>query len=298
MKDRILKYKYSVPVLYSVFFLFVFLLFLVVTFPTNGIRKRLVSEINANSPYRVEIKKVDISPFLNINLDGVTIRKSAGQVIHVDHLQVKPSIMGLLGSSSDYPFTAKLLGGEVKGTVSLNNSNQSIKEVHAAVGNLRIDDISGFIADGGNETLSLQGELDGVFHLVFDPAPRGNFNFVVKGLNITNIKVKGMNLPSFTELNSTIQGDITGRETIIKEWVVKGDEFDLNIKGTTPLIWEMNRGGVIDLGYNLQITGRKFAMYKNMLRPYLAQRRDGSLGGKIIGTINNPEFKKDSIKRF
>ena len=298
MKDRILKYKYSVPMLYSVFFIFVFLLFVVITFPANGIKKRLVSEINANSPYHVEIKKVDISAFLNINLDGITIRKSANQVIEVDRLQVKPSILGLLSSSSDYPFTAKLLGGEVKGTVSLNNNNQSIKEVNATVSNVAIEGISDFLAEEGNETLSLRGVLDGAFHVVFDPAPRGDFNFDVKGLDITNIKVKGMNLPSFTELTSTMQGDISGRKTIIKEWVVKCDDFDLNIKGTTPLIWEMSKGGVIDLGYSLQITGQKFAMYKNMLRPYLAQHRDGSLGGKIIGTINNPEFKKDSIKRF
>ena len=42
----------------------------------------------------------------------------------------------------------------------------------------------------------------------------------------------------------------------------------------------------------------EYAKYKGILSPYLAQQRDGSLGGKIIGTVSNPKFEKGSVKRF
>jgi hypothetical protein len=40
------------------------------------------------------------------------------------------------------------------------------------------------------------------------------------------------------------------------------------------------------------------AKYKGLLAPYLATQRDGSLGGKILGTIKNPRFEKGTITRF
>ncbi len=58
----------------------------------------------------------------------------------------------------------------------------------------------------------------------------------------------------------------------------------------------MSHGGILDLGYRVEITNKDLVKYKTFLSPYLAQYRDGSLGGKILGTVNNPRFEKDSVK--
>jgi hypothetical protein len=61
-----------------------------------------------------------------------------------------------------------------------------------------------------------------------------------------------------------------------------------------PLIWKVKRGGVIDLGLKLQLTGPKFGVFKNVLASYLLPQGNGILGGKIAGTIYNPRLVKDS----
>jgi len=106
-------------------------------------------------------------------------------------------------------------------------------------------------------------------------------------------------LPSLGNLKSRFNGVIENKLTNIKELSVKGDGIDLQITGTAPLPWEIFKGGgILDLGYRVEITGNDLVKYKAFLYPYLAKHRDGSLGGKIVGTIKNPRFEKGSVKRF
>jgi hypothetical protein len=56
----------------------------------------------------------------------------------------------------------------------------------------------------------------------------------------------------------------------------------------------MSQGGILDLGYRVEITDPKLSKYQTFLEPYLAKYRDGSLGGKILGTLMNPRFEKGS----
>ena len=63
-------------------------------------------------------------------------------------------------------------------------------------------------------------------------------------------------------------------------------------------VLHLSEGGILDLGYRVEINDNDLAKYKTFLTPYLAQHRDGSLGGKILGTVMNPRFEKGSVKRF
>ena len=104
--------------------------------------------------------------------------------------------------------------------------------------------------------------------------------------------------PSLSNLKSRFNGDIEDNLTNIKELSMKGNGIDIQITGTIPLLWEISKGGILDLGYRVEITDSDLAKYKTFLSPYLAKHRDGSLGGKILGTVKNPRFEKGSVKRF
>ena len=299
MKDKIRNYKYFVPLSYISFFVVAFFVFLFMTFPGDIVKQRIISEIQNSTPYKIDIKNADISPLLNVNLKGVKIYKSQNQFLELDSLTIKPSLFSVFSDSPKVPFNAKLHGGEIEGAVRFNKQKNSLQEIKVSIKQLKIDSIPDLISGDGSGEILMNGILNGDLYIQFDPVPKGEFSFEVKGLKIDNLKVKGMKLPSLGNLKSRFNGIIENKLTNIKELSVKGEGIDLQITGTAPLLWEISKGGgILDLGYRIEITDNDLVKYKAFLSPYLAKYRDGSLGGKIVGTIKNPRFEKGSVKRF
>ncbi|MCK5390801.1 MAG: type II secretion system protein GspN [Deltaproteobacteria bacterium] len=298
MKDKIRNYKYFVPLSYITFFVVAFFVFLIMTFPGDIVKQRIVSEIQNSTPYKVDIQSADVSALLNVNLKGVKIYKSQNQFLELDSLTIKPSLFSVFSDSPKVPFNAKLQGGEIEGTVRLSKQNNGIQEIQATIKQVKVDSIPALISQDGEGGILINGVMDGELYVQFDPMPKGEFSFEVEELNIDNLKVKGMKLPSLSNLKSRFNGNIEDNLTNIKELSMKGNGIDIQITGTAPILWEISKGGILDLGYRIEITNNDLAKYKTFLSPYLAKHRDGSLGGKILGTIKNPRFEKDSVKRF
>lgn len=296
MKEKFMKLVRKKPLSYGIFFLLAFLFFLVITFPGDIIKNRIIAEIESATPYKAEIEKASVTPLLNVKLSGVKLYKSKDRFLPIDSLNIRPSIIGMITGSRKFPFEAKLLNGAVKGSVVMSASSPS--EIEATVKNIAIDSIPGFLSTDSGKVISLGGVMSGSMDIVLEPQPKGDFEFEIDGLSMKDIKVKGMTLPSFTDLKSVVKGNIQANKTNIEAFSVTGKDIDLEINGTTPLLWEIPKGGLIDLGYRLEIKGEQMAKYKTILAPYLATQRDGSLGGKILGTIKNPRFEKGAITRF
>jgi type II secretion system protein N len=258
----------------------------------------LIKEIENSTPYTAEIEGVDISPLLNVSVEGLKLYKSKENSIFLDTVTVSPSLVSLAIGSPKFPFEARLLGGEVSGIIRLDKKNGGINEIEARLDRVAIDTLPAFISQSGNNVPKLGGVLDGQLHVKLGPQADGDFRFTVNGLNIENVKVKGFTLPGFKGLNSVFKGTIEGDTTKIEELSVNGKDIDLMITGTAPLLWEIPKGGLLDLGYRLEMRGPQMAKYKSILTPYLAAQGDGSLGGKILGTVNNPRFEKGAVKRF
>ncbi|MEW6145707.1 MAG: type II secretion system protein GspN [Thermodesulfobacteriota bacterium] len=296
MREKLMKLRHVRPLSYAVFFLAAFLVFLFITFPGDLIKKRIVAELESSTPYKVEIEKASVSPLLSIRLEGVKLYKTKDRFLAIDTLSIRPSVLAFITGSRKFPFKAKLLNGEVEGSVSMAGSRA--KEIDATVKHVSIDSMPALLLSDGGSLFSLGGVMDGSMHIELEPEPKGGFQFEIDRLDIKDIKVKGMSLPSFTGLKSLVKGNIEGKRTNILALNVTGKDINLEITGTTPLFWEIPKGGVIDLGYRLEMKGDQMAKYKALLTPYLATQRDGSLGGKILGTIKNPRFEKGTITRF
>lgn len=296
MREKLMKMRHIKPLSYVVFFLAAFTVFIFITFPGEIIKKRIVAEIESGTPYKVDIEEASISPLLSIELGGVKLYKTKDRFLKIDSLSIRPSVFALILGNKKFPFKAKLLNGEVVGSVSMAGPRTS--EIEATVKHVAIDSIPAFLSSDDAKLLSLGGVLDGSMHIVLEPQPKGEFQFEIDRLYMKDIKVKGLSLPSFTDLKSVVKGNIDGKRTNILAFNVTGKDVDLEITGSTPLFWEIPKGGLIDLGYRLQMKGAQMAKYKGLLAPYLATQRDGSLGGKILGTIKNPRFEKGSITRF
>lgn len=297
MKERFGNFKYRKPFLYALFFIAAFFVFLYTSFPQDGIKSLIVNQITANTPYQADIEGASLSPPLGLNIKELKLYRTKDKMLLVDSLKVRPSVLSLFSSSTVIPFKAELGGGEIKGTLSVNKSGSGLDEIEAEIKNVDIDKIISFVTSS-EQAPDLKGAVDGNLKIAFSPSAVGEFDFTVAGLSVDNINVKGIKLPALKGLQTVFSGNIEGRKTMVETLNVTGGGIELKIAGTAPLIWELQKGGVIDLGYRLEITGGEYAKYKGMLTPYLAQQRDGSLGGKIIGTVNNPKFEKGAAKRF
>ena len=296
MREKLMRMRHIRPLSYVVFFLAAFIVFIFITFPGDLIKKRIIAEIESSTPYKIDIEEAGISPLLSIELSGVKLYKSKDRVLKVDSLSIRPSVFALILGTKKFPFKAKLLNGEVEGSVSMAGSRA--KEIEATVKHVTIDSIPALLSSDDAQLFSLGGVMDGSMHIELEPQAKGEFQFEINRLSMKDIKVKGMSLPSFTDLNSVVKGNIDGKRTNILALNVTGKDIDLEITGSTPLFWDMPKGGLIDLGYRLEMKGAQMAKYKGLLAPYLATQRDGSLGGKILGTVKNPRFEKGTITRF
>ena len=296
MREKLMKMRHIKPLSYIAFFLAAFIVFIFITFPGELIKKRIIAEIEDSTPYKVDIDEASVSPLLSITLSGVKLYKTKDRFLKVDSLSIRPSVLALIFGTRKFPFKAKLLNGEVEGSVSLSGSRT--REIQATVKHIDIDSIPALLSSDDTKLISLGGVMDGSMHIQLEPQAKGEFQFEIDRLNMKDIKVKGLSLPSFTDLKSVVKGNIDGKSTNILAFNVTGKDLDLEITGTTPLLWELHKGGIIDLGYRLEMKGAQMTKYKGLLAPYLATQRDGSLCGKILGTIKNPRFEKGTITRF
>jgi len=298
MKEKLKKYKHIKPVSYTLFFLLVFTLFLFVTFPGDIIKKRIIAEIEGNTPYKADIQKVSVSPLLKVNMEGVKLFKSNALFLQLDRLDLSPSPLSVFSENPKVPFTAKLWGGEISGSIRINKTTGRVSELDATLESVRINSVPSLFSSEAEKSLSLGGVMNGRVNLVMTPPAKGEIQFEITGLALENMKLKGITLPNLTDLTSMFKGTVDGDITKIDQFKIAGADIDLDITGTAPLLWDIPEGGIIDIGYSLQMKGGQMAKYKGLLSPYLATRRDGSLGGKILGTVANPRFEKGSITRF
>ena len=295
MRERIMKSKHFVPSCYSLFFVIVFLVSFYLTIPVESIRQWLISEIETRTPFKADIKNVNVSPILSLNIHNMKLYKAEKQLLNIDELKVRPSLFSLFSDSLNLPFKARLLGGETTGTLIYSKKTKHVEKAEAKITGVKVEKITPFIpAALGNKRLSMQGFLEGNFSIALNPEPQGEFTFGISKLGIKNLRVRGFLFPEFINMESSFKGKIENEITKIEDLKLEGDGLDLAIAGTMPLLWKVKRGGVIDLGLKLQLIGPKFAVFKRVLASYLAPQGNGILGGKIGGTIHNPRLVKNS----
>ena len=128
MKERFRNSKYRKPLLYSLFFLAVFFIFLYSTFPTEGLKQLIVSQIVDNTPFEAEVASVGISPLLSVNIKGLKLYKSSDNVLEIASIKISPSLFSVFSDNPGFSFKARLYGGEIKGALRISKSGGGVRE--------------------------------------------------------------------------------------------------------------------------------------------------------------------------
>ncbi|MGQ0793698.1 MAG: type II secretion system protein GspN [Deltaproteobacteria bacterium] len=279
---------------YALCFLAVFIISFYAAFPTDALKHRIVREIELISGARAEIKSLTLYPFFSIGIEELNIYKTDTPVT-VEQLNLSPSLARLIFSDSVViPFSARLLGGEAEGEVSYNLRTGRVEKAASTLRSVNIDAVPSLISGSGADNPQITGALSGSFSITLGSNPAGAFNFTAQNLGVSNLKVNQFPLPDFTNLKSNFSGAIENNLTKIEKLEFLGEDLDLLLSGAAPVPWQIRKGAVLDLGLRLWVKGKKLAIIKTFLASHLSSQGDGSLEGKIAGTVGAPKVLKHS----
>jgi len=302
MKNKIIRFKYSKSIGYLAFFLTFFLIFLYSTFPSEYLGNLIIRSINKQTPYDISAEKVNVSPFLNFSLKNIRVMVDGREVLFIDDLDIKPSLRTIFSDRLDLPFSATALSGGLDGVIRLDPNSKKVYEFNARANGLNIQKIISSTAKRGEARSypSFAGFLYGEIDISLADQPSGTFKFEIPNLDISNISVEGFSLPDFNDFKTIISGKILNTDMLFDEFSFNGVHTQLLLKGKIPVPWLINKESIIDLPFKFQTTDPKLKVVKNLLdkKKILAMLGDGSLGGKIEGTLGNPRIGKHNTGMF
>ncbi|HSE83559.1 MAG TPA: type II secretion system protein GspN [Thermodesulfobacteriota bacterium] len=285
MRKRMTKSKYFTRAYYILFFILILSLFLYVTFPAEEFRRRIVYEIENRTPFDAEIKSVRISPTLKLTAYGVSLSRAEKPFLNIEDLEVSSSFLNLFSGVSNLPFEAHLLGGETKGILEYDFKREKLVGANAQLSGISIERIMTMVpAELRKQSPLIQGSIDGGFSIKLDSLSKGEFNFKVSKLGLRDIRLKNFAVPDFVDMESVFKGKIDNGMTQVEELRLEGDDIHLKLSGTMPLLWKVHEGGRIDLKFQLLSVGDRLGL----LRAFLTPQKDGTMGGKIVGTLISP----------
>jgi type II secretion system protein N len=290
---RAVESKYFIPVCYTLFFIFAFLVSLYLSFPTESFKQRIIYEIERRTPFEADIKSVSVYPIFSLKIHDMKLYKAKELYLNIDDLKVSPSLFYLLFNKIGLPFKAHLYGGETKGNLVYSLKTGQITRVNGSLEGVNVKGILAIALNDGNS--SIQGVLGGDFSVEFSSGPKGEIILEAKDLWIRNVKpIEGFVLPDFGKLKFNFKSHIENGVTKVEELKFKGNNLDLTLFGTMPILWEISKQGAIDLNVRLRTEGPGRGKL-GFLSAFLSPQSDGSLRGKVVGTFGSPRVVREAI---
>ncbi len=287
--------RYFVPACYMLFFILAFLVFLYLSLPSESFRQRIIYEVQTRTPFDIDVKGLSIYPIFTLKFHDVKLYRTKALYLSIDDLNVSPSLFYLLLKKIALPFRAHLYGGNAKGELVYNSKTGQLIKANGTLEGINLKGIPTISIALGDVNSSIQGVIRGDFSIEFDPQPKGHVVLEAKDLSVKNVRlIQGLPLPDFGRLESDFKSHIENGVTKVEELRFKGNDIDLRLFGTMPLLWEISRQGVIDLDLRIRTGGGNKGKL-SFLSAFLSPESDGSLRGKIVGTFGSPRLVKETI---
>jgi len=296
LKDKIKNSKYFKPLSYVVFFIIIFFFSFYYTLPTDEIRGIIISGIEMNTPFEAKLGAVSIAPIVSVKVQDLELYRGGELYVKLEDVKMRPSLFSLLSKYLRLPFRAKLMSGVVKGNLIYDYKTGQIVGINAKLSGIDVEKFHPIMAGYlGMTDEQLTGILHGDFSLDFSSETSGVFSLKIDNMSISNFRLIGFPIPPFKDLESIFTGKIEDGVTKVDELSFKGNDFDLNMYGSIPPLWNITKGAKIDLMINLNILSDEAKI--GIVRSFLSPKGDGTLGGKILGTFGNPKVVRDTRRQ-
>lgn len=267
-----------------------FILFLYLGFPYESLKRRIIGELEAKTPFVYEIEKVLPHPLLGLSFKNAVIYSIIGtkkvKVLEIERLRVAVPLLQLLGGRISLRLWGEILEGTVEGGLSKSGGQAELTLLGREM-NLRqiqvLRDVVGVEMVGilrGKTALTLgEGDIS---------RQSGTAEFTV-----SEAKFSKLPLPGLAPLGvGLIQGSLEMKRgnVIIKRLAFSGGDFNGEVLGNILLDARLSQSRL-----NLKITIKPSAQFDPKHRVFLSLlgrrgKAEGFYAFSLRGTLGHPQI--------
>ena len=286
--------KISVSLYVGVFFAFL-LIFLLLGFPWDSVEKRVVFEIQSNSPIPVLIGDADIRGLSSIELKDVRVILGDREPLVIDRARVDAGLFSVIFSdNAKISFSVNAYGGKIEGKVSQNKKENKVTSAEVDINSVESSTVSRLFLGGGG--ISVGGKVDGSIKFLGEGESGGisKMEYLISSpsLSVVVEKVRGFAVKEeYKNLSAVLRGTANRFESRVERFSLSNKQLSLEAEGKAPSPLRFRKGAALDLSVTFRPSPEdaKLALVGSFLG---SRGEDGGFSGKIQGTLSKPEIVK------
>lgn len=266
---RFIRRNIKVIVGYTLFCLAAFVLFFIILFPREAIKKRIIYEIELVTETDIRTSGDKWLFPVGLKFTGMELRNRGAVdnplVARIDNIGVDIPLGSITSLSPVSNISAALYGGTVKGTMTLRNNNRLIQADWANIDMSRVEKLKTLVM--------IEGKVSGDMVLrLASNQPEGQIRILLRDGKFDKLKVMGFTLPEtpIDELNGIV--DIKDNTLALKEIRFKNNDIKGSITGTFKLASGSEKGN-LDLAIRFSVSEKMKAQYQDFLS-FISQTKD------------------------
>ena len=269
---------------------FLFILFLYIGFPYEALKRRIIGELEAKTPFRYEIEEIHPHPlsglaFKNIGVYALVDSKKV-KVLGVERLRITLSILPLVWRKVHLRFWGRMLDGTVDGDFSKKGRENQLTLVGRNVNLQRIQ----FLREV--KGMEMAGILKGKTLMTFRKGDLSGHSGSAE-FQISEVMLNRLPLPGIAPLRvGHIQGSIELErgKVIIKQLVSSGGDFNGQVLGNIFLNSHLPQSR-LNLKITIKPSGKFDSRYRMLLSLFGPQSKTGGVYAfSLEGTLLQPRF--------
>lgn len=282
------------PRLYVGLFFALFLLFLLIGFPRDAVEKRIVFEIQSESPVPILIGSASLKGISSVELRDVRVVLGEGGSLLVDRAGISAGLFSIVFSDeARISFSAEAYGGKIDGAFSQNMKKRSPTGAELHVSSMESSTVSQlFLGDSG---VSVAGKVDASVKFLADgeggEISRIEYLVSSPSFSVAVGNVQGFDIgEKYENLSVVLRGTADRFESRVEKFSITGPQISLQADGKAPSPLRLRKGAALDLSITFRPPPEdiKFAL----LGGFFSSSADGTFSGRIQGTLGEPRIAK------
>ena len=270
--------------------IFLFILFLFIGFPYESLKRRIIGELEAKTPFHYEIEKVRPYPLWGLTFKNVVIYASVDskkiKVLGVERIRITGSLLPLLWRKVSLRLWGKILGGTMEGRFSKRREQGELTLLGRDVNLQRIHILRDVVG------VEMEGILEGktMFTLGGGGISKqsGSAEFVISEAILSKLPLPGVTPLRVGRIQCNIE--LKGGNIIIKRLAFTGGDLKGKVLGNIFLNSHFSQSRL-----NLRITiepSAKFDPRHRVLLSLLGRegQTEGSYAFSLRGTVGRPRL--------
>ncbi len=260
---------------FTVYFIAVFLVFLLLLFPFDRVRTKLESEVRLRTPFELSVARISPRFFNRFVLSDVVVSSKGGKVLFESpSIGTTVSLFNVLRGRLSLDVKSQAYGGVLLVKTQQGPGRQ----------NLLVDadglDIGSYamLKDFG---LKLSGKLGGNFEMTGDA---GKGRLLLKGLTSRELKIKGFPIPDLDFEQCWLEAELKGDRLTIKKMELDGKELKVRCLGDLVL----RDRGTLNLTVKLKPSERLATEQAGIFSLFKNKDAEGFYQFSLGGTLSDP----------